>query len=253
MTVVCVLAAPPRSGLVLPDLVETSPVSADEAAELYTAALRDVCTAAEASGGDLLVNYRPDEAVPDAYVPDGADAESELREALTPALDAPDDARFEVQVGETFAGRAGNTITHLLEEEDVASAAITEPAAAFCSRQEIDEAAMKLRRAPVVLGPSTGGRVYFAGFTEPIDFTDAYTAPALRTLTDRAGDAGHEADFLTSLPVIGTGSDLAEVLLGIETRRIAGRPVPTHVAGWFDDSDLAVVAAEDGGLALAGE
>lgn len=253
MTVVCVLADPPRPGLVLSDLVETSPLSPDGVADLYTAALRDVCAAAEASGGDLLVNYRPDDAIPEAHVPDGADAEREVREVLVPSLDAPDDARFEVQVGETFAGRAGNTITHLLEEEGVASAAVTEPAAAFCSRQEIDEAAMKLRRAPVVLGPSTGGRVYFAGFTEPIDFTDAYTPPALRTLTDRAGDAGHEVDFLTSLPMLETGADLAELLLGIETRRVAGRPVPTNVAEWLDASDLTVVADEDGGLALAGE
>jgi len=107
MTVVCVLADPPRPGLVLRDLVETSPLSTEEAAELYAAALRDVCAAAEASGGDLLVNYRPDDAIPDAHVPDGADAEREVREAVAPALEAPDDARFEVQVGETFAGRAG--------------------------------------------------------------------------------------------------------------------------------------------------
>ncbi|MFB6206103.1 MAG: hypothetical protein ABEJ05_06215 [Haloglomus sp.] len=253
MTVVCVLADPPRPGLVFPDLVTTAPLSKADAVELYTAALRDICAAVEASGGDLLVNYRPDDALPDGHVPDDADAEREVRDAVEPALDAPDEARFEVQVGETFAGRAGNTVTHLLREEEVASAAVTEPAAAFCSRQEIDEAAMKLRRAPVVLGPSTGGRVYFAGFTDVIDFDGAYTAPALRTLTDRAGDAGHEVDFLQTLPVVERGDDLAEAILGIETRRAAGRPVPAHVAEWLDDSGLTVVADGDGGLALAGE
>ncbi|WP_276261040.1 hypothetical protein [Haloglomus litoreum] len=253
MTVVCVLADPPRPGLVFPDLVETAPLSADEAADLYAAGLRDICAAVEGSGGDLLVNYRPDDAIPDEHVPADADAEAEVRDALESALDAPADARFEVQVGETFAGRAGNTVTHLLEQEEVASVAVTEPAAAFCSRQEIDEAAMKLRRAPVVLGPSTGGRVYFAGFTEPIDFDGAYTPPALRTLTDRAGDAGHEVDFLKSLPMLETGADLAEALLQVETRRTAGRPVPSHVAEWLDDSGLTVVTDEDGGLELAGE
>jgi hypothetical protein len=253
MTVICVLADPPRPGLVLPDLVASSPVSADAAAALYEAALRDICRAAEASGGDLLVNYRPDDAIPAEHVPTDADAEAELREAVAPALDAPDDTRFEVQVGETFAGRAGNSITHLLEQEEVASAAVTEPAAAFCSRQEIDEAAMKLRRAPVVLGPSTGGRVYFAGFTDPIDFEGAYTPPAIRTLADRAGDAGHEVDFLETLPVLETGADLAEALLQVETRRAAGRPVPAHVADWLDASHLTVVAGDAGGLELVGE
>ena len=90
MTVVCVLADPPRPGLVFPDLVANAPLSPAAAAELYTAALRDVCGAAEASGGDLLVNYRPDDAIPDAHVPDGADAEREVREALEPTLDEPD-------------------------------------------------------------------------------------------------------------------------------------------------------------------
>ena len=75
MTIVCVLVDPPRPGLVLPELVATAPVSAEAAADLYVAALRDVCRAAEASGGDLLVNYRPDEAIPEAHVPAGADAE----------------------------------------------------------------------------------------------------------------------------------------------------------------------------------
>jgi hypothetical protein len=253
MTVVCVLADPPRPGLVFTELVETAPLSPGDAADLYAAGLRDICAAAEASGGDLLVNYRPDEAIPDEHVPADADAEEEVRDAVVPALDAPGDARFEVQVGETFAGRAGNTVTHLLEQEEVASAAVTEPAAAFCSRQEIDEAAMKLRRAPVVIGPSTGGRVYFTGFTEPIDFEGAYTPPALRTLTDRAGDAGYELDLLKTLPVLETGADLAEALLQVETRRAAGRPVPSHVAEWLEDSEVTVVAGGDGGLELLGE
>ncbi|PSP99515.1 hypothetical protein BRC89_03970 [Halobacteriales archaeon QS_4_70_19] len=250
MTIVCVLADPPRPGLVLPELVATAPVSAEAAADLYVAALRDVCRAAEASGGDLLVNYRPDEAIPEAHVPAGADAEREVREAVEPALD--DDARYEVQVGETFAGRAGNTVTHLLDEEGAASAAVTTPAAAFCARQQIDEAAMKLRRAPVVVGPSTGGRVYFAGFTDTIDFQGAYTPPALRTLTDGARDAGHEVGYLQTLPVLETAADLAEALLQVETRRAAGRPVPGHVATWLDESGLTAVAGA-GGLALAGE
>lgn len=249
MTVVCVLADPPRPGLVLPELVETSPLDAAEAADLYAAALGDVCAAAEASGGDLLVNYRPDDSLPEEHRPaeGGPDAEAAVREAVAPSLDDPDGTRFEVQVGETFAGRAGNTVTHLLEEEGAASAAVTEPEAAFLSRTQIDEAAMKLRRAPVVLGPTEDGRVYYAGFTEPIDFADAYTPPALETLTDRAGDAGHDVDLLRTLPVVETGADLATAMLRIRTRRAAGLAVPERVAGWLDDAGLAVVPGEGPG------
>jgi hypothetical protein len=244
MTVVCVLADPPRPGLVLPELVETT-LSAAEAADLYAAALGDVCAAVEGSGGDLLVNYRPDDALPEAHQPsDGADAESAVRAAVEPALADPAAARFEVQVGETFAGRAGNTVTHLLEEEEVGSAAVVEPSAVFLTRTQVDEAAMKLRRTPVVLGPATEGRVYYAGFTDTIDFEGAYTPPALRTLTDRAGDAGHGVDFLRTLPVVETGADLAAALLRIETRRAAGLSVPERVSAWLDDSGLAVVTDE---------
>lgn len=251
MTVVCVLADPPRPGLAFPELVETSPLDAAEAADLYAAALGDVCAAVAASGGDLLVNYRPDDALPEAHAT-GEDAAAAVREALDESLADPEDARYEVQVGETFAGRAGNTITHLLEEEDVGSAAVVEPSAVFLSRTQVDEAAMKLRRTPVVLGPGTGGRVYYAGFTEPVDFEGAYTPPAQRTLTDRAGDAGHGVDFLRTLPVVETGPDLATALLRIETRRAAGLAVPKRVAAWLADSGLAVVT-EDGRPALARE
>ena len=51
MTTVAVLADPPRVGLVHDRLVETSPLTAGEAAELYSAGLRDVCRAVATSGG----------------------------------------------------------------------------------------------------------------------------------------------------------------------------------------------------------
>jgi hypothetical protein len=244
MTVVCLLCDPPRPGVVFERLVETSPLSASEAADLYAAACRDVAAAVEGSGGELLVNYRSGDSLP----PDerGGDAEAALREAIEPALDDPDEARFEVQVGETFAGRAGNTITHLLEEEEATTAAAVEPSSALLSRPLIDTAAMKLRRHPVVLGPATDGRVHYAGFREPIDFEDAYVPPAVTTLVERARSAGLETDFLEYLPVIETGPDLAEVLALVRAREEAGRNVPEHTAAWFADADLELVAGTAG-------
>lgn len=244
MTTVAVLCDPPRPGLVLSDLVETSPLTETEAADLYTAMLRDVVRAVAGSGGELLVNYRPDGSLPEAHQT-GADVETALRDVVAAVLDDPDDARFEPQVGETFAGRAGNTVTHLLERESVNTAAVVEPTAAFLSRGEVDNAAMKLRRSEVVLGPTTGGRVYYAGFAEPVDFTDAYASPAVETLTDRGVDAGHEVDFLPSLPVVETGEDLASALTLLRAHQRADRPVPPHLATRLTDLGLGVVA-EDG-------
>jgi uncharacterized protein GlcG (DUF336 family) len=237
MTTVAVLADPPRTGLVHERLVETSPLTAEEAANLYAAGFRDVCRAVATSGGDLLVNYRADDALPG----EDGDSEAELRAALEPVAEIdPDDVRFEVQVGETFAGRAGNTATHLLEREGVTSVAVVEPTAPFLTRQRIDEAAMKLRRRAVVLAPAPGGRVYYAGFREPVDFDGAYAPPALETLTERSVDADLEVDFIAMEPVLETGADLADVVTLVRARRAAGRNLPRHTSDVLGTLDLHV-------------
>jgi 2-phospho-L-lactate guanylyltransferase (CobY/MobA/RfbA family) len=241
VTTVSVLADPPREGLVLPGLYETGLLSPSEAADLYGAMLADVCLAVERSGGELLVNYRPAELLPDEHA--DVNAESAVRSALEGVLEEP--PRTEVQVGSTFAARAGNTTTHLLEQEGVDSVAIVEPTAPLLSRSHVDNAAMKLRLNPVVLGPATGGRVYYTGFTEPIDFENAYEPPAVETLTWRGRDAGHEVDFLPVVPTVETPDDLATVVSLIRARLAADRIVPVHTATWIDENDLRV---EDGSL-----
>lgn len=245
MTTIAVLADPPHPDTALPELVADSPLSAEAAASLYAALLRDTALAAERSGGELLVNYRPAEAL-------GLDVDSEarLRSVLEGVIDA-EEVRFEVQVGETFAGRAGNTATHLLETEGVGSVGITRPEAALLARTDIDSAAMKLRSTPVVLGPAPGGRVTYAAFAEPIDFGDCYAPPAVETLTDRALDVGLEVGFLESKPYLRTPADLADLLIDVRTRRKADALVPPHLAEWVADCDLAVLADGDG-LALKG-
>lgn len=243
MTTVCVLCDPPREGVALPGLAEETPLSAAEAAGLYGAMLKDVCSAVAASGGDLLVNYRPDDALPESPV----DSLTQVRSTVDSAIDA-EEARFEVQVGETFSGRAGNTVTHLLEREEVTTAAVVEPTAAFLVRSVVDEAAMKLRRSEVVLGPATRGRVYYAAFGSTVDFADAYAPPAQVTLTERALDAGHDVDFLPTLPVVESGDDLLTAAATIEARRAAGRPVPSYTAEFLDGVGVSVENGD--GLAL---
>ena len=168
MTTVAVLADPPHPGTALSALSESTPLSEREAADLYEALLKDTVLAAERSGGETLINYRP----ADALGLD-IDPEAELRDRLADVID-PESARFEVQVGETFAGRVGNTATHLLETEEVGTVGIARPEAALLARTDIDGAAMKLRSSPVVLGPAPGGQVGYAAFAEPIDFADCY-------------------------------------------------------------------------------
>jgi glycosyltransferase A (GT-A) superfamily protein (DUF2064 family) len=231
MTVIAVFADPPRPGLVLPELAESSPLSEGEAADLYAATVKDTVLAVERSGGDLLVNYRDEESLPEEYAGSSEQrAEAEVRALVADALADPDEARFEVQVGSTFAARAGNTVSHLLEQEDAQSAAVAPGTAPMLTRKEIDSAAMKLRRNEVVLGPSERGRLHFAGFTETVDFEDAYATPAVETLTNRGVDAGHEVGFLPTATTVETGTDLLSLVPQLNARAAAGRIVPEHTA-----------------------
>jgi 2-phospho-L-lactate guanylyltransferase (CobY/MobA/RfbA family) len=239
MTTVAVMADPPVDGFVLPEL--DGPLSAAERTALYTAMLSDVCRAVEASGAELLVNYRPDD-----QVPDGVDPETAVRDVLDESLEAPGDARYEVQVGSTHSARVGNTVTHLLEREGVKTAAAVDPTSALLTRQLIDSAAMKLRSSGVVLGPATDGRVYYAGFADPVDFEDAYETPAVETLTDRGADADLNVDFLPSAPIVETPADLRTVVPLLRARRRGERVVPPRTTALLEEFGLRVETGTDG-------
>lgn len=248
MTVVAVLADPPRPGLALPDLAETTPLSAADAAELYAAVLKDTFRAVERSGGDLLVNFRPDDLLPDEHVTDTA-SEAQLRALAGEALDDVTDARFERQVGSTLSARAGNTATHLLREEGVDSVAVTRGTAPLLTRTVIDSAAMKLRGNQTVLGPSTRGRTYYAGFTAPVDYEAALEGPELETLVDRANDAGHRVEFLPMQVGVETAADLHDLLPVLWGRIDTERVVPEHTATFVHEHGLRV---RDGAVVLDG-
>ncbi|XVH31785.1 DUF2064 domain-containing protein [Haloferacaceae archaeon DSL9] len=247
MTVLAVMAAPPRDGLVLPKLAETSPLTERDATALYTAMLRDTFLAATRSGGDLLVNYQPTELLSEAHRAD-TDPGAELRALAAKTLDDVGEVRFEPQVGSTFAARAGNAVTHLLREEGAQSVAITRGTAPMLVRTVIDTAAMKLRTNEVVLGPATKGRTYYAGFTAPIDFDGAFAPPEIETLAERARDADRSTEFLPMTPVVEDGADLATLVSVLRSRFTAERIVPEHTAAFIHERGLQVDS--DGALTL---
>lgn len=242
MTVIAVMADPARPGLVLSDLAETSPLTEAEAADLYAAMVKDTMRAVARSGGELLVNFRPDDLLPDEFVTETA-AEAEVRALAADALDDVSAARFEPQVGSTPSARAGNTITHLLREEQVTSAAVVNATTPFLTRPGVDQAAMKLRSSEVVLGPGLDGGIYYAGFTDTVDFSDALAAPALETLVDLANDEGYDTDFLPVQPTVETGDDLATLVSLVRARVEAERIVPEFTATFVDDLGLEVDAS----------
>ena len=240
MTTVAVLADPPIEGFVLPELADGLLDDA-EATTLYAGMLADVCRAVEASGAELLVNYRPAD-----QVPGDVDSEALLREQLDETLTEPGSARYEVQVGSSFSARVGNTVTHLLDREGVKTVAAVKPTAGLLTRQQIDSAAMKLRSSEVVLGPAGDGRAYYAGFAEPVDFEDAYATPTVETLVDRASDAGLGVDFLPSVPVVETPADLRTVVPLLRARRRADRVVPPRTTALIEEFGLRVRDGDDG-------
>lgn len=257
--IVVVPAAPPHAGLVYPELAGTELFTPREAARLYAAALRDTLAAAEAAGGQLLVNYLPDgdseTASPDSPATDAdatGDAETttigDLPAAAEPAIRTlagetlrdVRDARFERQVGSTASARIGNTVTHLLREEDADSVAVVRPIAPLVRRSMIDGGAMKLRSNGVVLGPTTGGGVYYAGFSEPIDFAGAFGPDELSVLTDRGRDGGSDVAFLRHVPRVDTLAGLRSAVPTIEARVRAERIVPTETAATLHELGVTV-------------
>ena len=245
MTVLAVLAKPPRAGLVLPELAATTPLSESDVAAFYEAMLRDTFLAVDRSGGELLVNYLPEDQFQEEYHTD-VDPVAELRSIAAETLDDVSDVRFEPQVGSTVSARAGNTLTHLLETEDVASAAVVFGTAPLMSRLQVDSAAMKLRTNEVVLGPATEGRAYYAGFTEPVDFSEAFEGIDLQRLANRAGDADLDTEFLPMSPRIETGRDLLSFLPMLRARFTAERIVPEYTATFVHEHGLDVTDGDDG-------
>lgn len=246
MTVVVALVDPPREGLVLPRLVETTSLSPSDAVTLYEAFVEDLCLAAAESGGDLLINYRPDDQLPSEYQT-GEPVEPVFEELVINAIgeDALADTRIEVQVGSTESARIGNTVTHLLDEEGAGSVTICDPAVPFRSRQHIDSTAMKLRRRPIVIGPAPRGRVHTVAFKDTIDFTDAFIQPSLVTLGYHARDADHDVDFAPNLTIVETHDDLLGVLAELRARQTAGRWVPSATARAVSDIGLRIDASDD--------
>ena len=236
--IVVVPVDPPRSGLVLSALAEETPLPADATASLYEAAVTDVLRAVADSGGDLLVNYRDEETLPESHV-DG-DPEAEVRTLAGGALEDVSTVRFERQVGSTRSARVGNTVTHLLQREGVDGVAVLEPTVPLVRRAEIDSAAMSMRRYDVVLGPSSGGRTYLGGFTDSVDFTDAYAGPELATLARRTADADLRLGFAPALPSLTAESGLCSTIATLEARQVAGRPGGEATAAVIDELGLEV-------------
>ena len=244
--IVVVPVDPPRAGLVLSSLAEETSLTADATASLYEAAVTDVLRAAADSGGDLLINYRDEETLPQEYA--GDDPESEIRTLADAALEDVSTVRFERQVGSTRSARVGNTVTHLIERENVDGVAVLEPTVPLVRRAEIDSVAMSLRRYDVVLGPSSAGRTYVAGFTDLLDFTDAYAGPELETLARRSADADLRLGLAPTLPSVTSGSGLCSTIATLEARRVAERLGGETTAALVDELGLEVGA--DGSLVV---
>jgi len=237
MTTIAVLPEPPVeqcAPALLPEQFST-----DDQVALYRAMVADVCDAVTHGGADLLVNYRQPESVPD-----GVDPERSLRDLLDEELPEPGEVRYEVQVGESYSGRVGNALTHLLEAEGEPTAAVIEPTAVFVRREHIGQSAMKLRQSDVVLGPAPDGRVYFAAFGAPIDFTDCYAPPAIETLAERGVEADLDVSFLPMTPVVEGSEDLPTAVSHLRARNRAGKLVPPRTTALVEQWGLA--AGPDG-------
>jgi hypothetical protein len=145
-----------------------------------------------------------------------------------------------VQAGSDDASKIGNALTHLLDTEAQPTAGFARPTALFLRREHIGTTAMDLRTSDVVVGPSTDGRVSFAAFTEPIDFTEVFTPPAVETLTERARSAGLDVAFLPTTPLWEGPTDRRNALSLLRARMRAGALLPDRTAELIADWSLSV-------------
>jgi hypothetical protein len=238
MTTIVVLADPPVPECV-PDLLPDD-FGAEQNVALYRGMIADVCATIQHGEGEVLINYRDPETVPD-----GVDPEASVRELLDEELTDPGAVRYEVQVGSGDAAKIGNALTHLLDAEERPTAAFARPTALFLRREHIGTTAMQLRTSDVVIGPSTDGRVSFAAFGEPIDFTDVFAPPTVETLTERARAADLDVSFLPTTPLWERPDDRRTALSLLRARMRAGALVPERTAELVADWGLSPVDSAD--------
>lgn len=241
MTTIVVLAEAPGPDS-LPGLADI--LSPAERQALAGAMLADVGATVQHGNADLLVNYKAgteDDGEGAKATTDDEDGPSErLQSILAEAVPDPSAVRYEPQVGRSRAARVGNALTHLLEDEDIDSVGVVEPTAIFLRREHVGQFAMKVRTSDVVVGPAPGGRVAFAGFGTPIDFTDYDVHPAVETVTERAVSRDLVVDYLPLTPVLQSETDLETVVSLLSARRRAGRAVPPRTTAQLEEWGLTV-------------
>lgn len=237
MTVFAVLLDPPRPGLVLQDVSKTSPLNPEEAATLYAAMAKDTVRAVAESGGELLVNYRTEADIPEQYRT-GTPVKEEIKSLVSQAIDDPDIARFEKQVGSTFASRVGNTVTHLLTEEAADSVGVLDGKSPTLVRQTLDSAAMKIRHHNAVIAPGINGDWSFLAFTELIDFTNIFEPPALVTIVNAIVEEDYSVDFLPIHPHVTDETNLIMLVTLMQARAAANKITPPFTRDALDRFDL---------------
>lgn len=246
MTVVVLMADAPVEGVACSELLAETPLSESDGVDLYRALLKDTFETLAESTVDVLINYPAPDDIPEDVTLD-QQPEAELRAIAASVVD-PDrlqDFRFEVQVGSNFSAKAGNAITHLIRDEEQHSAAVLRPCVPRLVRSVVDEASIKLRRNDVVLGGAGDGRIYYAGFTELIDFTDVFEENALEQVALRAGEEGLTVDFARDREVLNSVRDLRSIVTRLRAEMLAGNSVPTHLWQFIEERGLRV---EDGKL-----
>jgi len=132
------------------------------------------------SGGELLVNPVNDD-LPAEYRTDAAP-----RPSFEPSSPTPSAAPRRSGSSGRSDRRSARAGKHRYRPARRTPRSRSSPRRRRCSRTVIDSAAMKLRTNEVVLGPSTRGRTYYAGFTAPIDLRRRLRPPNLPTLAARA-------------------------------------------------------------------
>lgn len=231
MTTVAVLVEASNKRTLLSDLVERNVITRGETSDLFEAMIRDVIGTVERSGGEVVVAARTDD-----EDLEGTDPHVEIDESLRRRFGEAVEGELDVEVsGESDrAVWIEAVLRSLLNRPGVETAAVVPASVPMLERTHVDGAAMRLRRASMVLGPDHRGGTYYLGVGD-VAVLGAGLDPSVEvTLVRGARQQGSEVDFLPVVPTVTDGRDLTWLVGHVEALRTAGRRIPERTAAWID-------------------
>lgn len=200
-----------------------------ELADLYHALCADAISAVDESGGELFLATGATDTAAQNFATDLQSAvltDGDAAELLTVDRheDQPD---------------FRSALASVRNASPAASVGILNPCVTLLGRQQLDTAAMRLRRDDTVIGPTPAGGWYYLGTQLEIDAVPESLSDDLARIAKLFADDDWRLGFLPLLPVINAPTDIAHMRTLVVSMHRGNRPISPYTAAWLDQySDI---------------